>query len=111
MARNVNLDYSDFETLGEIKDKYPDSTLVMRKQFIDIAIQHEWNHGRPVGKQLGVCTELDPSIKKYAKEIASSMLSHLTDSATKEIEDIIQSTADELGKLHVRVTFYKEPRF
>lgn len=111
MSRRVNLDYSNFETLGEIKDKYPDSTLVMRKQFVDMAIEHEWNHGRVVGQQLGVSIELNPRIKRCAKEMASSMVLQLSESLIKEIESVINSTADEMGKLHVRVTLYKEPRF
>ena len=109
MSRRVNLDYSNFETLGEIKDKYPDSTIVMRKQFVDMAIEHEWNHGRPVGEQIGVCTELDP--KCNAGFVARAMVSRLMENVTIELEDVIKSTASELGKLHVRVQFYKEPRF
>lgn len=109
MSRRVNLDYSNFETLGEIKDKYPDSTIVMRKQFVDMAIEHEWNHGRQVGMELGVCTELDP--RNSAGPVARTMVNRLMESVTKELEAIIESTAEERGKLHVRVKFYKEPRF
>lgn len=109
MSRRVNLDYTNFETLGEIKDKYPNSTLVMRKQFVDMAIEHEWNHGRAVGLQLGVCTELDPMCN--AAVIARTMVARLMESVTPELTSIIESTANELGKLHVRVNFYKEPRF
>lgn len=109
MSIRVNLDYSNFETLGEIKDKYPDSTIVMRKQFVDMAIEHEWNHGRQVGMELGVCTELDP--RNSAGPVARTMVNQLMESVTQELEAIIESTAEERGKLHVRVKFYKEPRF
>lgn len=106
----VDLDYSNFETLGEIKNKYPDSTLVMRKQFIDIAIQHEWNHGRTVGGQIGVSTQLSPSTKKYAEAIASKVTETLTAKVEQELVHLLGSLADEFGSLQVRVTFHKEPR-
>lgn len=108
MSRRVNLDYSNFETLGEIKDKYPDSTIVMRKQFVDMAIEHEWNHGRQVGMELGVCTELDP--RNSAAPVAGAMVDRLMESVAQELEEIIKTTAEE-RKLHDRVKFYKEPRF
>lgn len=109
MSRRVNLDYSNFETLGEIKNKYPDSTIVMRKQFVDMAIEHEWNHGRQVGMELGVCTELDP--RNSAGPVARTMANRLMESVAQELEEIIKTTAEKRGKLHVRVKFYKEPRF
>lgn len=109
MLRRVNLDSVEFETLGEIKDKYPDSTLVMRKQFVDMATEHEWNHGRQVGRELGVCTELDPRLS--VGPLVRTMVNRLMESVTQELEDVIKSTAEERGKLHVRVKFYKEPRF
>jgi hypothetical protein len=108
MSRNVVLDYTNFETLGEIKNRYPDSTLVMRKQFIDIAIEHEWNHGRPVGPQLGVCIELNP--KCNAETIARTTATGLVNSLVPVLKTLIEAYADELGKLHVRVCFYKDPR-
>lgn len=108
MSRRVNLDYTNFETLGEIKDKYPDSTLVMRKQFVDMAIEHEWNHGRPVGEQLGVCTELGPRCN--AKVVARVMADRLIAPLISELDKLISEHAEELGKLHVRVSFYKEPK-
>ena len=110
MPRTVDLDYTNFETLGEIKDKYPDSTLVMRKQFVDMAIEHEWNHGRKVGSQIAVCTELGPSIKKYTGAVASKMIDSLTPTLARELVHLLSSLSDEFGQLHVRVTFYKEPR-
>ena len=108
MSRRVNLDYTNFETLGEIKDKYPDSTLVIRKQFVDMAIEHEWNHGRPVGEQLGVCTELGPRCN--AKVVARAMADRLIAPLISELDKLISEYAEELGKLHVRVSFYKEPK-
>ena len=108
MTRQTNIDYSNFETLGEIKNKYPDSTFVMRKQFIDMAIQHEWNHGRPVGRQLGVCTELGPRCN--AKVVARVMADRLIAPLISELDKLISEYAEELGKLHVRVSFYKEPK-
>lgn len=108
MSRRVNLDYTNFETLGEIKNKYPDSTIVMRKQFIDMAIEHEWNHGRPVGEQLAVCTELSPRLN--AGVIANVMAHQLILSLIPELANLISEHAQELGKLHVRVSFYKEPK-
>lgn len=110
MSRIVDLDYTNFETLGEIKDKYPDSTIVMRKQFVDMAIEHEWNHGRTVGGQIGISAELNPSIKKYAEAVAATIMGSLTPKVTQELEHLISSLSDEFGRLHVRVTFYKEPR-
>ena len=107
MSRRVNLDYTNFETLGEIKDKYPDSTLVMRKQFVDMAIEHEWNHGRRVGEQIGVSTELSPRCN--AKVIARTMTDRLIAPIISELDKLISDHAGELGKLHVCVSFYKEP--
>lgn len=109
MSRMVDIDYSKYETLGEIKGKYSDSTLVMRKQFIDMAIQHEWNHGRPVGQLIGACIELDPRCN--AGVVANAMTQRIIQKLVPELQRLIESTAEELGKLHVRVTFYKEPRF
>lgn len=108
MSRRIELDYTNFETLGEIKNKYPDSTFVMRKQFIDMAIKHEWNHGRLVGEQLGVCTELSPMCN--AGVISKVMANRLIASLVPELEKLITKHAQELGKLYVRVSFYKEPK-
>ena len=108
MSRRVDLDYSNFETLGEIKNKCPDSTLVMRKQFVDMSIEHEWNHGRLVGNQLGISTELDPRCN--AKVVARAMADRLIAPIISELDDLISEHAEELGKLHVRVSFYKEPK-
>ena len=107
MSRRVNLDYTKFETIAEIKDKYPLSTLVMRKQFVDMATEHEWNHGRRVGEQIGVSTELSPRCN--AAVIAWTMTNGLIAPITSELEKLISDHAGELGKLHVRVSFYKEP--
>lgn len=108
MSRKVDLDYSKFETLGEIKNKYPDSTIVMRKHFIDMAIEHEWNHGRPVGNQLGISTELDPRCN--AGVISRVLTDRIAGFLTPELEHLLSTLADEFGRLYVRVTFYKEPR-
>ena len=108
MSRRVDLDYSNFETLGEIKNKYPDSTLVMRKQFVDMAIEHEWNHGRLVGEQLGTCVDLSPMCS--AGVISNVMANRLITSLVPELEKLITKHAQELGKLYVRVSFYKEPK-
>ena len=109
MSRKVDLDYTNFETLGEIKNKYPDSTFVMRKQFVDMAIEHEWNHGRQVGEQLGICVDLSPMCN--AKVISEVMANRLITSLVPELEKLITEHAQELGKLHVRVSFYKEPEW
>lgn len=108
MSRKVDLDYTNFETLGEIKNKYPDSTLVMRKRFVDIAIEHERNHGRPVGEQLGVCVDLSPMCN--AGDISKDVANRLITSLVPELEKLITKHAQELGELYVRVSFYKEPK-
>lgn len=108
MSRKVDLDYTNFETLGEIKNKYPDSTLVMRKQFIDMAIEHEWNHGRPVGNRFEICTELNP--KCNAGVVSRVMTDRIVSFLTPELENLLSTLADEFGRLHIHVSFYKEPR-
>lgn len=108
MSRKVDLDYTNFETLGEIKNKYPDSTLVMRKQFVDMAIEHEWNHGRQVGEQLGICVDLGPMCN--AGLLSKVAANRLISSLVPELEKLITNHVQELGKLYVRVSFYKEPK-
>lgn len=104
----VAVDYSKLEQLDEIKDKLPGDTWVIRKTYLDGAVQHRDFYPHPTGKIIGCHIVVGSAEHKWPQETAQTAVDRISQALKAEIVNAIQNTKQP-GRLSVRVELTEIP--